>query len=103
MVRIVATVKEVLSIMAGLLVVFYSVVGYIVRLVNEKQLEAKVIRHCYFDIQITTIDKTQGYKIPVLPMKFYLTDKVSTIKRWFLLKLGLMKKNDDYQNWFSSS
>lgn len=86
--------------MGGLLTLLYHTARIIVIAFNRKQLEAKAIRQCYFNVDIEGIqdlkNDMQPGNLPALPLKLNMIQKISVPIR-FILRRVLCKWNKDFK------
>lgn len=82
--KMVANISVVIAIMEGVASLLFLFVAIIPHCVNRKQLEAKTIRNCYFEIDVAAKENQNSISLPAKPMKFTFCDKLSTYFRRFL-------------------
>ena len=81
--KILANITEVIAIMEGVAALLFFFIRLVPRYYNSKQLEAKSIRHFFFDVHEEEMkDEKQADKsLLAKPMKFNLCHKISPIKK----------------------
>ena len=97
-----SNISEVIAIIegvAGLAILFVSILP---TYINQKQLEAKTIRYCYFDVD-TNQKVKNGMNLPAKPMKFSCRDKFSTFKRKAFKILRYFTGDRSYKSWYTSN
>jgi hypothetical protein len=82
--KILTNITEVIAIIEGVAALLFMVIKIIPSYINEKQMEAKTIRNCYYDVDDSKDMKSNT--LPAKPMKFTIWDKISTFKRSFFRK-----------------
>ena len=73
-----ANIKDVIAIMEGLASLVIMFMAVVPTYINSKQLEAKTIRYCYYDIERNLRINPNDDIAPAKPMKFNCCDKLST-------------------------
>ena len=99
--KMVSNISEVIAIIEGVASLIFMFAQVIPRCINRKQLEAKTIRHCYFDVDEKALDDSEDPNLPVKPMKFRCWDKISTFKRYFLKAICPCLKETQILEFFS--
>ena len=88
--------------MEGVASLLFMFVAVIPKCINRKQLEAKTIRNCYFDIDNTVV-LNKNDMLPSKPMKFNCTDKIATYLRRCLRIILRGRKDRYFEKFFSDS
>ena len=100
--KILANITEVIAIMEGVASLLFMFVAVIPKCINRKQLEAKTIRNCYFDIDNTVIINPNDM-LPSKPMKFNWSDKIATYLRRMLRIVCRGRKDRKFLSFFNHS
>jgi hypothetical protein len=79
--KMLSNIAEVITTMEGVSGLIFLIISVIPAYINAKQLEAKIIRNCYYDVDNDANFTLHNQNLPAKPMKFNICDKVSTLKR----------------------
>ena len=94
--KILCNVADIIPAFWGVASLFFLCMSIIPNCVNRRQLEAKTIRNCYFDIDDKALVDKNKESLPTKPLKFDWWDKFSIYYRRFVL-MCCRHYDKDYQ------
>jgi hypothetical protein len=97
-----SNISEVIAIIEGVAGLAILIVSVLPTYINQKQLEAKTIRYCYFDVD-TNQKITNHQNLPAKPMKFSCRDKFSTFKRKIFKMMRACVGDRSFKSWYTSN
>jgi hypothetical protein len=101
-IKILSVITDVIAIVEGLASLLFLFVSVVPHYINEKQLEAKTIRHCFFDVnENAKINVNGDTGLPAKPMKFTLSEKIATLKRKIFKVCCRCFKKETFDSWYT--
>jgi hypothetical protein len=101
--KMLSNITEVIAIMEGVSSLVFLFVSVFPLCINQKQLEAKTIRNCYYDADDNVLINPEDENLPAKPMKFNCCDKISTYQRKFFRMCCRCYKDRDFNKYFSNN